>query len=776
MTAVGNLPADLTSLVGRVREGRDIRRLLGGARLVTLVGPGGVGKTRVALHVARTAARAFPDGAWFVELAALNDPALVESTVAAGLGKDVAMAQLPRLAERLRSWRGLLLLDNCEHLVVECARLVRDLLLHAPHLTVLATSRENLGLGGEQVVRIAPLTTPGRSVAPENLAEVDSARLFAERARAFDPGFAISATNADDIARICRQVDGIPLAIELAAARLQTMAVRQIAQRIGQPHEVLNRAPRDAPDRQASLEATISWSYRLCDPDEQRLWARMSVLAGPADAEAIQAVGDVGSGADSDLLEQLVKKSIIVREAGDVARFSMLETVRQYGRRQLDPAEYDEACARHCDYFERVVARCMSTWFSAEQQESANALRFCLPNLRLALDRLIREAPERSLVMASRMHMLWICLGRLREGDSWLSRALAAAPTDSPGRADALWVHGWIQLMLGQMSSARTSLTMSLATAEDTGLHRAADYATALLSMTNAFRGRLDIAIPACRDASERRRAAGDHAAVAFFQFLLAELYWAADDMETALELSTSSHRVCQAHGESWCASYALWIRALVLNRMGRHQQALSGARGSLQIKIELDDTLGVLLAAEAVGWTLAALGAWFDARQLHHAIEPRWRATCSPLMGFAELLTQRELWAARSDQLLGPADRRRAEAAADAMDLPSLARFALAEAGEPDRIRQDSEGRDGLTRREAEVAHLVADGLTNRDIADRLVISVRTVERHVDHILAKLGIARRGQVAAQLADSPATRVDTTQVMPRVSGSPTPAT
>jgi len=752
MPATGHLPADLTSLVGRVREGREVRKLLGEARLVTLTGPGGVGKTRVALHVGRTAARAFPDGVWFVELAALQDAAMLDATVAAALGHEDVTGHNASLANRLRPWRGLIILDNCEHLVEACARLAHELLAGAPHLTILATSREALGTSGEHVVRVQPLAVPERGTSAEQLAGLDSVRLFTERSRAFDPGFAISSANANAIAHICRSVDGIPLALELAAARLHMMSVQQIAERIEEPFGMLNRAPRNAPRRQASLDDVIAWSYRLCSPEEQRFWARMSVFTGPADAATLQRICDVPPDANADVLEGLVRKSIVVREGGVVARFSLLETIRQYGHRQLDDEELAEVRRRHTEHYESLVARCIQTWFSAEQLDSARTLRSSLPNLRVALDTLIRDAPERALVMSTRLHMLWVCMGRLREGDTWMTRALAAAPADTPERAHALWVHGFIQLLLGDKSLARTSLTHSLATARITGQDRAIDWATALLAMVDMHQGELDSAVAGYKAAIDRRQAAGDSASVAYFLGFLAAAYWADGDVTAALDASAESVDICRAHGEHWCTAHVGWIRSLVLARMGRHAQALESARESLHGLIALDDTLGILLASEVVGWNLAARGSWYESRRLQLAIEPRWRDTCSPLAGFADMLDQREMWAVRTETELGRDWRRPQAAAAAAMDLHSIARLALAAAGdhEPELGSQPAPRttRGPLTPRETQVAELMADGMSNRAIAERLVISIRTAEVHVLRILTKLGLSGRGQVA----------------------------
>lgn len=748
MPTSGTVPADVSRLVGRVREIREVRATLGRARLVTLLGPGGVGKTRVALQVARDSARAFADGVWFVELAALRDPALVEPTVAAALGQAEHRAAGGRLAERIRSWDALLVVDNCEHLVPACAELVRDLLRTAPGVRVLTTSREELGVTGEHVLALRPLAVPaepdGRDMLPELLA-CESVQLLVERARAIRPEFDLSPANAADVARLCCGLEGVPLAIELAAARLRTMSPGQIADRLDDPYRILTGGPRDLPERQSSVENAVAWSYELCSHAEQELWARMSVFAGAVDAEIVEQV--CGGPDPLDVLDALVRKSVVVCEHTDVPRFRMLGSLRHHGRRRLAEGAAAELARGHARYHRDLVHATAAAWFSGQQVPLAAVVRRALPDLRLALDHLLgADDPAAALAMASDLHTVWLCLGNLREGDLWLRRALAVATAGSPALPTALYRHGWIQLVLGAEEEAITTLDGAIATAQAQGDGSARDHAIALRAAADAFRGNLDTAVDACGRAVAGRRAAGDLAGLALTLMLLGEMMWARGDADAASECGVESELLCRTAGEVWCQSYALWVQALALGLRGDHAGAADAARRSLGLKRELGDPVGVMLVSEVLSWALAAGGQWSDAGLLHAAVHPRWEARCSILMGFGTLIAHGHLWDERIRTELGAKQHRKVTADAARMGLDAAVAAQLDESAPP--RRRIPMAREPLTPRETEVAGLLAEGLSNRDIATRLVIAPRTAEVHVERVLVKLGFSRRGQVA----------------------------
>jgi non-specific serine/threonine protein kinase len=755
----GNLPAEVTNLVGRATEVRTVRSLLGQSRLVTITGAGGLGKTRVALQVAREAERAFPGGVWLIELAALRDPNLVEPTVASVLGEGEGRPTHGELARRIRNWRALLVFDNCEHLVGACAELAGSLLRLAQDVRILATSRENLRVAGEQVLRLDPLAIPDKDTPAEGLLTYDSVQLLADRARAVDLDFAVTEANASDVARLCRSLEGVPLAIELAAGRLHTLSVGQIADRLTDPYRILTQAPRDAPPRHGSLENTITWSYRLCSPAEQRLWARMSVFAGPVDTAAVEAVCAKPGLTDdpAEVLDGLVRKSVIIRDHSDPPRFRLLDAIRHHGRRSLDPDLDADLENRHADYYEQLSLEASTGWFSSRQLAHADRLRQATPDLRVALDHVVHGPdPERALRLATRLFPLWLCLGRPREGDLWLGRALAAAGPATPVRADALWVHGWIQLIIGQIEDARSTLSESKALAEELDQPGARDYARMLLAMTDAFQGRLPGAIAQYRDVVQSRRVAGDNPAVGVMLFLLAEMCWANGELDNALHFSAQAEKICGELGEQWGRSYALWVRAMALSSRGDHDEAAETARRCLEMKVSLGDIAGILLACEVLSWTMAAVGCWSDAALLHCAIQPRWETVCQPLMGLGGLVSRRNLCAAQLREHLGETRYGRIHTAGLTMSLEEITRLALRAAGtdSADDAPKPRRTRGPLTPRETEVAALLAEGMSNRAIASTLVVSPRTAEVHVERILTKLGLSRRAQVAAWWHDT----------------------
>ncbi|MET9618586.1 ATP-binding protein, partial [Kitasatospora indigofera] len=376
------LPADVTSLVGRRAELAELKRVLEDSRLVTLTGTGGVGKTRLALQVAREVRRAFPDGVFWVSLAEVGEPGLVALTVMDAVGlRTMGPEVTAGLVNYLRDKRLLLVLDNCEHLVEACADLAAELLPACPGVRVLATSREVLDIAGERTFLVAPLAVPEEDEGPDRTpaagawtgAVADAMALFADRAAAAVPGFEVTADNAWAVAALCRHLDGLPLAIELAAVRMRALSVEELLQRQDERYELLTRRQRGTPvSRHRSLRATVDWSFELCSPDERLLWARLSVFAGGCDLDAAESVcAREGLTRDAvlDVMAGLVEKSIITREEHHGrARYRMLETIRQYGREQLrSTGEEPELRRRHRDHYLRLAERVQERWFGPGQ-------------------------------------------------------------------------------------------------------------------------------------------------------------------------------------------------------------------------------------------------------------------------------------------------------------------------------------------------------------------------------------------------------------------------
>ena len=399
----GALPAELTSFVGRRRELKETRRLLASSRMLTLTGVGGVGKTRLALRMAAEVRRTFPGGVWFVELAAVHDPQLVPHTVANTLElRQVSADPAADLAAYLEGQQLLVVLDNCEHLTDACAVLASKLLAAAPGLRILATSRHVLGVEGEQILSVPPLSTPDSEVPAGDATHYESVTLFLERASAVAPGFEITDGNRTAVVELCRTLDGIPLAIELAAVWLRILSPAQVLDRLEDRFRLLTSGRPAAPARQQALDATVGWSYDLCSPAEQLMWARLSVFAGGFDLDAAEYVCS-NHAIDRDevlgLVANLVNKSIIVRHQAtqhSTAWYHMLETIRQYGVERLTDAEQvRDLQVRHRDHYRTVAAQFaaegfgphQADWFMRLRRESGNiraSLEFCLGDPREA--------------------------------------------------------------------------------------------------------------------------------------------------------------------------------------------------------------------------------------------------------------------------------------------------------------------------------------------------------------------------------------------------------
>ena len=468
-----NLPIELTSFIGRERELGEVRELLAKNRLVTITGTGGCGKTRLALRVAADLLDEFSDGVWLVELAALTDPSLVVQTTAGVLGvrQPSHVGLLRTLTDFLRSKSVLLVLDNCEHLIASCADMTMALLQSCRHLTIMATSRERLAVKGEVTYEVPPLSLPDpiRLPALEDLSQYEAVRLFVERAVSSTPGFAVGQGNAASIARVCHQLDGIPLAIELAAARVRALSVEQIANRLDERFRLLTTGPRMAPPHHRTLQSAMDWSYGLLSTDERTLFSRLSVFAGGFTLDAAEAVcpaTGIDAHAVLDLLTQLVFKSLVVTADDDKqVRYWLLETVRQYSRDKLQEAgETADTRRRHCTYFLEFVERGepalqgprQAAWLARLEAEHDNlraALEWCADN---------REG-EAMLRLSCALWWFWYVRGYHREGRRWLERALKNAEGASPMlRAKAQSGTAYLATDQGDFAAARAMLEQSL--------------------------------------------------------------------------------------------------------------------------------------------------------------------------------------------------------------------------------------------------------------------------------------------------------------------------
>ncbi len=499
-TLPNNLPAQLTSFIGREKELARIREKLAKFRLVTLTGSGGVGKTRLSIQAAYDCLPDYHHGAWLIELAPLTDPALVPQAIVTlfGLPEDAARSPVAVLTDYLREKTLLLLLDNCEHVIDACAQLAEQLLRHCPNLRILASSREALGLDGEAALRVPSLSLPPADAATrESLSQSEAAQLFIERAAVALPGFVLTEANAPAIAQVCRRLDGIALAIELAASRVKVLRVEQIADRLDDAFRLLTGGRRTALPRQQTLRATIDWSYNLLTDAERTVLRRLSVFAGGATLEATEAVCADGVRDDTlvcprvdtwinsydvlDILTQLVNKSLVAaqREQGIETRYTLLETIRQYARERLsESGEADAIRAQHLDFFFDLARRAEPELQGADQSLWLDRLEVEIDNIRAALEWSLEGAErgaERGLRMASHLWWFWF-IRNYPDGGEWLEKTLLACQTstDHVTRAAALarlvWVrffddvHAEEGLMLGRTLglAGRESVALAL--------------------------------------------------------------------------------------------------------------------------------------------------------------------------------------------------------------------------------------------------------------------------------------------------------------------------
>ncbi|MEV5407504.1 ATPase [Thermopolyspora sp. NPDC052614] len=610
----GNLPMELTGFVGRARLLATIKRRLAEHRLVTVTGIGGVGKSRTTLRVAHTVRHLYPDGVWFVDLARLRDPTMVPQAVAAALGlADPSRPETEMLADWALERRALLVLDACEHLIEGCAELTESLLRRCGRLRMLVTSRQSLGVPGEHTVPVPPLALPGDDPA-ESPYDNESVRLFAERASAAAPDFVIDDDNIEVVSELCRRLDGIPLAIELAAVRLRTLSPRQMLALLTDRFSLLTGASRTALPRHRTLRAAIGWSHELCEPGERLLWARLSLFAGDFDLDAVRNVC-AGEGLPGDrvmeLVAGLVEKSILlsVTETAGV-RYRLIDTLREYGLEWLTELGEAEATRKRLrGYYLRLAEEAERAWSGSAQVEWFLRLRQERDNIRAALDYCLAgpdpEAVRDGLRMISSLWFMWAACGFAREGRVLLDRAIAAAKQPSPEKCKALWVLSYVLSAQGDVPGAIEAAERCKTEALLVGDHSAVILATKMLGTAALLQGDLTKAQAYLGVAIElhqgpRELNPGLLPAIVEQSMVLNYQGRHADSEE----LLNDCRRLCLERGELWLRSYAAWATALTQRAAGRIEEAVANAKDSLRIKRLLHDVLGVLIAMN----TLAAL------------------------------------------------------------------------------------------------------------------------------------------------------------------------
>ncbi len=805
----GNLPAEPNSFVGRERDLAELAQLLGDVRALTLSGPGGIGKTRLAIRLACEVVPGFPDGAWLVELADTASAELIPRRVAAtfGVREEPGRPLLGTLTEALRGRRLLLILDTCEHLVEGCAALVHQLLAGCPELRVLATSREPLRVRGETVWRVPPLSLPshlGESLT--DLARHEAMRLFADRASAARAGFAVGQDNAAAVARLCRLLDGMPLAIELAAARVRALSVEQIASRLDDRFRLLASGDRTAPARQQTLRAAVDWSYELLSGPEQILLRRLSVFAGwnLEMAEQVCADEQIPAAAVLDLMAALIDKSLVTfdHELRGESRYRLLDTIKEYAARRLaDSGEEDAVRLRHRDYLLRYAEWVVSQAFvrgapSWPRRVALYRQIFAdMDNYRLALATSLRRGDiAEGLRMCGAMRNPWLTHGDTAEGVTWFDRFLAQAgglPAEirgpalvfrgdlafeqqdygtvarcageglalcraagDPHEAGALRLLAVAALRAGRVAEAVARIDEAVATAHNLGNDWEEGLALSIKAAGLARLGSLREAQASYEAALEVLRD-NNGWGMAQVRYGLGGVARARGDHLAAIshyQAALSLYQEIDARPEIARCLAGLASVALTQGDLGLARASLTE---SLQLSLATGQRLPVARGLEAVAGLEARAGDPARAARLTGAaLELRSAAGHAPLSG------------ARLADLLGPARTTLGEPVAAALLAEGRAMTA-AEA--VSYAIQPPSGGDGwapgprprtapgsevstLTPRELEIARLIARGLSNRAIAGELVISQATVARHVANMLTKLGFSSRAQVAAWMA------------------------
>jgi len=770
-----NVPAELTSFVGRRHELADIKQRLGASRLVTLTGPGGVGKTRLALRASADLVRAFPNGVWLIELAAIEDPPLVTQAVFHGLGlQDTSGGwSLSKLTDYLSNKHLLLVLDNCEHLLDSCAVLASSLLKSCPQLRVLATSRQALGVTGETRMRVPPLSLPedGARLPPERIAAFEAVTLLSERATAVLPSFKIGEANSAAVLKLCRRLDGIPLALELAAVRLEGLTVEQVVQGLERELPVLAKGSRGAEARQQTLDAAIGWSYGLLDDQERLLWARLSVFAGGFEEAAAVAVCS-GAGLPPDRIAEnlasLVEKSIVQRDPDrQPARYSLLETVRQYGRMRLHELGEDaERRSRHRDWILRLAQEAGS--YDHREAKAFSRIRLELDNVWSALD-FCRSEPGEAAVgidICLELYPYWWSRGPLGDVRRISESFLPLTADGSVARARCLSIGAVLALIQNDFAAAQPMLDESMRIGRETDnaelvcIGSGASLFAAVYLQNKTEDELLSLAETVV--AYGRSAGLGTVKEISaprwFYEATglnyLSVIRMSNGALEQAVELGVQAVAMCREHGELWARGQFLNNLSEAWRRKGNPERAEALAREGAAGKHAVGDRRGVALLVETLAWMAADRGASQRAAVLLGYAQRLRESIMVPLLSRQQSRHAACEQSARS-HLGDPGFAKAFERGATMPDADAIA-YVLEQAPTTPAAAaprsQVSKSLIQLTRREDEIAALVAQGLSNKQIAAKLVVSERTVESHIWNILNKLGFNSRVQIASWAA------------------------
>lgn len=792
---LGNLPLTLTRCIGRKRELAEVTRLLADTRLLTLTGVGGVGKTRLALELAHTVKDRFGHGTWLVEIAPLTEATQVAPALARvfGLHEEPKRSLVDVLADFLRAKRTLLLFDNCEHLIEACAGLVESLLSTCPELKLLATSREALGIGGETPWQVPPLSLPDDPFSFEACARAPAIQLFAVRAQAAKPDFVLAPQTAPTVAQLCRQLDGIPLAIELAASKLKILTLEQLGARLADRFKLLTGGNRTALPRQQTLGATIAWSYELLPAAERTLLNRLSVFIGGWTLEAAEAVcagEEVRREEVLELLSHLVEKSLIIVERpaaeGSEARFKLLETIRQYAAQMLRALPGGEARMqeRHGAYYLSFLAQRQGRLKGSDQLAALDEIASELDNVRKAWSWAIAE--DRVAALRSAADALWLFYATGR-GLFWESEAafgnLAQALKEHGTLDDreralllgmALRGQGSARFRLGAFEAAREVLNRSLELFRRWDEPREAAFSLNQLAATAHLEGKYQEEVALLDESIALARASGDDWLLAYSLNDLGMVTFLLGNASEAERLCQQGLALFRQLGDRRGAAFALTNLGTFAMQTGAYREAERLHEESLGLRRATADCWGVACSLVQLGavaraasdrraaerYLLEALQTARDIRVLPVMADALVELSALSAQGGDELRAVATLFAVRRHAATSKRTREQAEALLvelqnrlptavvmkakeTAPALEDLADALLHPSTKADRVARAAADAylDDLTRRELEVLRLIAAGLSNQEISRELDLSVRTVERHISNIYGKVGV-----------------------------------
>ncbi|MGQ0600695.1 MAG: LuxR C-terminal-related transcriptional regulator [Anaerolineales bacterium] len=803
-----NLPVQLTSFIGRERELTEVERLLSTSRLVTLAGAGGCGKTRLALQVAEAVSNRYQDGVWLVALASLRDPALVPQLITKTLGILQAPAQpaLESLLKYLQSKEMLLLLDNCEHMIDDCAQLAQEILSRASVLRILATSREPLAIAGETVYPLSGLAWPSIGVElgdnPQALIHYDAVRLLVERTRAVLPHFGVTPANVLSIVEICRRLDGLPLALELASARSNVLTHQEISERLGDRFSLLVSRQRSEPDpRHRTLRTAMDWSYDLLSTPEQVMLRRLSVVAGGcslATAEAVCAGNGVKREQVLDLLSSLVNKSLVVAQTlqGGEARYHLLETIRQYAQEKLMAS--DEGSVIHDQHLQCFLELTEQTapklsgkyqqlwlnWLEGEYDNIRVALAWSLESARLESDRI-----EAGLRIAIALIQFWTVRDYAEEGLAWFERLIAQQHEEAslPVRVTALAYAAFLARFRGNSSVPMRYGREAAALAAAAGHESKLALALALVAQAHAAGAAGDhhTAFILAQQVLHLNRELGDSyvsvmAASTFFSSAVSLGKY--DEVQAMLDEALPLAREA---GDNFLVAMLFNSSGDLARCKRNYAQAQTSYEESLSLLRALDAVRDVASVLHNLGHTCLHLGEVERAQALFSeslTIQQAQRNTpgvAECLMGFAALASVQDqhaagarllaaavalggkhitsIWAATRLEYehylalvrarLSETEFHAAQASGRALSLEQAVACAQDIGVKAAPAIGAPKKPDDLTAREREVAARIAQGKSNGEIADELVVSKRTVETHIANLLSKLGYSNRAQI-----------------------------